>query len=79
MWLVGTHVSHCGKLLEAGKLALGGPFIEEGAAAGVVVGMMIAVPGVSKDELEVFAADDPAVKAETLEFEIRQWLVGMKQ
>jgi uncharacterized protein YciI len=74
-----THVSHYGKLLEAGKLALGGPFIEGGAEAGVVVGMMIAVPGVSKDELEVFAADDPAVKAGTLEFEIRQWLVGMKQ
>jgi uncharacterized protein YciI len=75
----GTHVSHYAKLLEAGKLALGGPFIEGGAEAGVVVGMMIAVPGVSKDELEVFAADDPAVKAGTLEFEIRQWLVGMKQ
>jgi hypothetical protein len=41
--------------------------------------MMIAIPGVSRDELEIFAADDPAVKAGTLEFEIRQWLVGMKQ
>jgi uncharacterized protein YciI len=74
-----THVGHYRKLLEAGRLALGGPFVEGGAAAGVVVGMMIAVPGESKDDLEIFAADDPAVKAGALEFEIRQWLVGMKQ
>ena len=58
---------------------MGGPFIEGGAEAGVVVGMMIAIPGVSRDELEIFAAHDFAVKAGTLEFEIRQWLVGTKQ
>jgi uncharacterized protein YciI len=74
-----THVGHYRKLLDEGRLALGGPFIEGGAVAGVVVGMMIAVPGVSKDDLETFAADDPAVKSGTLEFEIRQWIVGMKQ
>jgi len=66
------HVGHYRSLLEAGKLAMGGPHLDERGG-----GMMIATAGVSQAELEAFAAEDPAVKSGLLRFEVRPWLVGM--
>jgi hypothetical protein len=40
---------------------------------------MIAEPGVTREEMEAFAAADPSVKSGLLTYEVRQWLVGMKK
>lgn len=69
---VREHVEHYRKLLAAGKLALGGPHLDERGG-----GMMIPVAGVSEAEIRRFAADDPAVKSGLLRFDVRPWLVGM--
>ena len=39
--------------------------------------MMVAAPGVSQQELQAFAAEDPAVKSGLLTFEVRPWLAGL--
>jgi len=41
--------------------------------------MMIAGPGVTREEIEQFATADPSVQSGLLTFEVRQWLVGMKK
>ena len=74
-----THVNHYKKLLASGKLLMGGPFLDAQGAVGDQVGMMIPTEGTSGEDLRAFAADDPAVKAGVLEFEVRRWLIGMKQ
>jgi uncharacterized protein YciI len=71
---VREHVEHYGKLLGAGKLQMGGPYLD--AKGG---GMMIPAAGVSEAELRAFAADDPAVKSGVLVAEVRPWLIGMSQ
>lgn len=67
------HVAHYRPWLAAGKLALGGPFLD--AAAG---GMMIPAPGIDEAEIVAFAQSDPAVASGLLKVEVRTWLVGMK-
>jgi uncharacterized protein YciI len=70
---VREHVGHYLKLHEQGKLELGGPFLLQDAG-----GMMVATKDVSQEELDAFAADDPAVKAGLLIYEIRPWLTAME-
>ena len=71
---IAEHVSHYRTLLEAGKLEMGGPFTDAGGG-----GMMIVSPDVSRDEIEAFAAADPAVRSGLLRFDVRPWIVGMKR
>ncbi len=71
---VREHVEHYRKLLTAGKLALGGPHLDQQGG-----GMMITTSGTSEDEIRQFAAEDPAVKSGLLVYEVRPWLVGMSQ
>ena len=59
------HVQHYAKLHERGKLLYGGPFIDADSG-----GMMIAADDVTREELEAFAASDPAVLAGLLIFEV---------
>ena len=66
---VGEHVHHYLKWHEQGKLEMGGPFLVPDAG-----GMMVAKKDVSGDELEAFAAADPAVQAGLLIYEVRPWL-----
>ena len=68
------HVAHYAKLLEQGKLAMGGPFLD--ASSG---GIMIAEPSVSEQELRAFAQEDPAVPSGLLAFEVRPWLAGLRR
>lgn len=68
------HVAHYRKLLEAGKLVMGGPHLD-----GKGGGMMIPSAGVGEEEIRAFANDDPAVKAGVLLVEVRPWLVGMSK
>lgn len=51
-----------GKNPRRGRLALGGPFLDDSG------GMMVAVP---------VAAEDPAVKSGLLRYTVRPWLVAM--
>jgi uncharacterized protein YciI len=67
----GEHVQHYLKLHEQGKLELGGPFLLQEAG-----GMMVATRDVSQEELESFAAADPAVRAGLLRYEVRPWLTA---
>lgn len=71
---VREHVEHYRKLLEAGKLAMGGPHLD-----GKAGGMMIPMAGVSEEEITRHAAEDPAVKGGLLLAEVRPWLVGMSR
>ena len=71
---VQEHIAHFRKLLEAGKLQLGGPFLDEHAG-----GMMIPAEGLSESEIVEFANADPSVVSGLLRVAVRQWLVGMKR
>ncbi|MEM8861924.1 MAG: YciI family protein [Chloroflexota bacterium] len=66
------HVQHFAKLHQDGKLFKGGPFVDADSG-----GMMIAIESVDKEELEAFAAADPAVKKGLLTYEIKTWYVAM--
>ena len=70
---VGEHVQHYLKLHEQGKLELGGPFLIPDMG-----GMMVATKDVTQEEIEAFAAADPAVQSGLLIFEVRPWMTAME-
>lgn len=65
------HVQHYAAFHEQGKLEMGGPFLSGDG------GMMVAIPEVGEEDLQAFAAADPAVASGLLQFEVRPWLVAM--
>ena len=67
------HVEHFRRLLEGGKLSMGGPFIDERS-----IGMMIADASVAHDEIRRLASEDPAVRSGLLIFEIRPWMPALQ-
>lgn len=67
-----AHVQHYASLFEDGKLLFGGPFTDVDSG-----GMMIAADNVRREDLEEFAAADPAVLGGLLEFEVKSWYVAM--
>lgn len=71
---VREHVEHYRKLLESGKLAFGGPYLDSKGG-----GMMVPTAGVSEAEIAKYAAEDPAVESGLLLAEVRPWLIGMSQ
>lgn len=71
---VREHVQHYLKFHEQGKLELGGPFLLQDMG-----GMMVATKDVSREELEAFAAEDPAIKTGLLRYEVRPWLTAMER
>lgn len=72
--VVMKHVEHYRKFHEQGKLFLGGPYTDIDSG-----GMMIADENVKREELEEFAASDPAVIAGLLRFEVKTWYVAMSK
>lgn len=70
---VGEHVQHYLKLHAQGKLQLGGPFLQPDMG-----GMMVTTREVTHEEIEAFAAADPAVQSGLLVFEIRPWMTVME-
>jgi uncharacterized protein YciI len=70
---VREHVQHYLRFHEQGKLELGGPFLLQDAG-----NMMVATRAVSQEELETFAAADPAVQSGLLLYEVRPWLTAME-
>ncbi|MCB0118934.1 MAG: hypothetical protein KDD72_07890 [Anaerolineales bacterium] len=71
---VNEHVQHYLKFHQQGKLQLGGPFLVPDLG-----GMMVTTKDVTLEEIESFAADDPAVKSGLLIFEVRPWMTAMEQ
>ena len=67
-----AHVEHFRRLLQEGKLLMGGPFMD-----GASGGMMLLEIGVSEAEITRFASEDPAVKSGLLVFEVRPWLAAL--
>ena len=61
-----AHIDHYRTMFADGRLTLGGPFFGAGA-----VGMMIPEAGVTREEIEQFAAADPSVQSGLLTFEVR--------
>jgi uncharacterized protein YciI len=62
------HVKHYQQFHEQGKLAFGGPFLLEDRG-----GMMVTIADLSIEEVEAFAAADPAVKSGLLKYEVVPW------
>ena len=71
---VQEHVDHYRRLLDDGHLELGGPFLGEEALGG----MMVATPDMSLEDLDAFAAADPAVRSGLLTYEVRAWYVPFR-
>jgi len=72
--IVMAHVQHYRKLHDQGNLLLGGPFTDIDSG-----GMMIAEGEISREEIEGFAASDPAVIAGLLNFDVKTWYVAMSK
>ena len=70
---VGEHVQHYMKFHEQGKLELGGPFLLPDMGV-----MMVTTKDISREEIEAFAAADPAVQSGLLLIEIRPWMTAME-
>jgi uncharacterized protein YciI len=70
---VREHVQHYLEFHQQGRLELSGPFLMPDSG-----GLMIPVKSVTREEMEIFAAADPAVKSGLLTFEIRPWLTAME-
>ena len=67
-----AHAQHFRDWFMAGKLSLGGPFMDAGGG-----GMMIPAPGLSEAEVRAQADADPAVKSGLLVYELRAWMPAL--
>jgi uncharacterized protein YciI len=70
---VKDHIMHYRKWYTEGKLSLGGPYLDNSG------GMMITVPGLKREDVDKFAADDPSVKNGLLLFEVKPWMIAMEK
>lgn len=71
---IGAHVNHYAQWHSQGKLHMGGPYLDPDKG-----GMMIAKRDVTREELEAYAAEDPAVHSGLLTFEVLEWYVPMER
>ncbi|MDH5605256.1 MAG: YciI family protein [Anaerolineae bacterium] len=68
-----AHAQYYAQLHEQGKLAMGGPFMAQDRG-----GMMVTTADITLEEIEAFAAADPAVQNGLLEYEVLPWRVVMR-
>jgi uncharacterized protein YciI len=68
------HAEHYRAVRDAGKLDLGGPFLDDASG-----GMMMPAAGMTREEVDALARSDPTVASGLLVYEIRPWLVAMKR
>lgn len=66
------HAQYNAGWFEAGKMEMGGPYLTPDSG-----GMMIPTADMSEEEVEAFAAADPAVASGLLTYEVRPWYVAM--
>jgi uncharacterized protein len=66
-----AHFAYADRLRERGKLAIGGPFVDD---QGRRIGLLFVYEAVSRDEALVFAQEDPFTLANALSgYEITEW------
>jgi uncharacterized protein YciI len=65
------HMANIQKMAASGKLVVAGPFTDNGELRGIFV-----FQGVSRDEAEQLAANDPAVQAGRLRIELHPWFAA---
>ncbi|MBI5215543.1 MAG: hypothetical protein HY960_07295 [Ignavibacteriae bacterium] len=63
------HLANIGRLAELGKIAIAGPFLDEGDVRGIFI-----MDCSSKEEADSLCQTDPAVKAGRLKAEVRPWM-----
>ncbi len=63
-----AHMENIGKLAEAGKLVLAGPFLGNGELRGIYI---FDVPTI--EEARKLTETDPAIQAGSLEMELKEW------
>lgn len=63
-----AHLENIGRMAEAGKLVLAGPFMDGGAVRGIYI---FNVPSV--EEAKALTETDPAIQAGRLEMELHPW------
>jgi len=66
--LQNAHLANIGKLAEAGKLVLAGPFFDEGELRGIYIFNVATIA-----EAEALTKSDPAIKAGSLVMELKEW------
>lgn len=66
--LQAAHMQNIGKMAEAGKLALAGPFYGDGDLRGIYI---FAVDNI--EEAKALTESDPAIQAGSLEMELIEW------
>ena len=66
--LQNAHMENIGKLAKEGKLALAGPFLDDGELRGIYIFNVETI-----EEAEVLTNTDPAVKAGSLVMELKEW------
>ena len=66
--LQSAHMENIGKLAEAGKLALAGPFFGDGDLRGIYIFSVE-----SLEEAEALTNTDPAIQAGSLVMELKEW------
>jgi TolB protein len=66
--LVQGHLANIGKLAEAGKLVVAGPYLEDDESRGIFISDVR-----TKEEAKKLVETDPAVKAGVFEVELRLW------
>ncbi|MBS0448876.1 MAG: hypothetical protein JSR59_23375 [Proteobacteria bacterium] len=71
---VHAHIEHYRRLLQDGRLELGGPFLDIDGG-----GMMIPAAGLGEQEITEFANADPSVASGLLRAEVRPWMIGMQK
>lgn len=71
---VQAHIDYYRRIHSSGKLVLGGPFLDGSAG-----GMMVPETGLTEEEVNTIAREDPAVKSGLLRAAVRPWLIGMKK
>ncbi|MDX2111256.1 MAG: hypothetical protein SFY80_13560 [Verrucomicrobiota bacterium] len=69
---IDAHVNHFAQYASAGKIAMGGPFLDNSG------GMMVGATGVRLEEIQAIADKDPAVISGLLTFTIRPWLPAVR-
>ncbi|ACJ29217.1 Conserved hypothetical protein [Shewanella piezotolerans WP3] len=66
--LQSAHMANIGRLAEAGKLVLAGPFLEQGDLRGIYIFDVVSI-----EEAQALTASDPAIKAGSLIMELKPW------